>query len=156
MLAASVCATLLASALIQDAAAQPRDSGGILVGRVVLCRDAFSPVGDPSVDTSQLLEDVPSPGGGYPPANMLIPVPGALVGVDGTTLSTRTDDTGRFTLFGVPLSQPLSISILQQPNAPGVTLIDNVVVNQGQTLDLGQLIVGGATDPSSGSGACSV
>lgn len=156
MLAMTIGSTLIVSGLIGEVSAQPRDGGGVLVGRVVLCRDAFSPVGDPSVDKPELLEDVPGPGGGHPPASMLIPIPDVLMVVDGTTLSTRTDDNGRFTLMGVPTARPLSLSVFQQPNTSGLTLIDNVVVDQGQTLDLGQLVLGGGIDQSSGGGACSV
>ena len=144
MLTASTWATLFALALMGEASAQP--AGGALIGRVVLCRDNFAPVAAPSTDEGPLLQDVPSPGGGRPGASLIIPARDVLVAVDGTTLSTRTDDNGRFTLVGVPIAIPLSLSLLQQPDAPPLTQVSNVVVNQGQTLDLGTLVLGGEAD----------
>ena len=154
MLISTTVSTLLVSGQVGGASAQP--ASGALVGRVVLCRDAFAPVADDSAGDSPLLPDVPSPGGGRPLASMSIPVPDVLVVVDGIGLSTRTDDNGRFSLTGVPPAQTLSLSVLQQADAPPLTQVPNVVVSQGQTLDLGTLVLGADPDANSGTGSCPV
>ena len=117
-----------------------------LTGLVVVCRDAFAPVGEGSDQSTGLLEDVPSPGGGRPLVSMSLPVADVLVVVDGAGLASRTDHGGRFVLPGVPTDRPLHISVFQEPSGEPVAQVGDLVVSAGQTLDVGVLVLGGPAE----------
>jgi hypothetical protein len=110
---------------------------------VVVCRDDFAPVADASTDDGALLSDVPSPVHGVQLVSMPVPVANVLVVVDGTSVGTRTDDGGRFSLVGVPAAVPLAISALLGPGAPAGARV-GVLVGPGETVDIGMLVMGEA------------
>ena len=73
-----------------------------------------------------------------PPA--LIPAGAALVAVQGTGLSTRTAEDGRFEISGVPAGQYLTVAAGPISTLNGAfALRPNVLVNAGQTVDVGRL-----------------
>jgi hypothetical protein len=89
-----------------------------------------------------------------PPAGQVAPAPGlgrrlpagaVLVALEGSTLSTRTDESGRFSLDNVP---PGTYWMLAAGPVAGVvgasSLRPNVVVQSAQTLDVGVLTLGSA------------
>lgn len=131
-----LAALLLSQSVIGRVSAQP--AFGSITGRVVACWENFAPV----LDDSELLQDVPSPGGGRVPASVSRPVPDVLVALDGTDVTARTDKLGLFALVRVPADQPLVLSVLPDPNSAPVVQADNLVVGAGQSLDIGALIVG--------------
>jgi hypothetical protein len=81
------------------------------------------------------------------PANGL-PAGAVLVAVQSTNVSARTDEAGKFTLSGVPAGQYLTVAAGPVANATGaVAERPNVMVNGGQTVDLGTLNLGGTPGP---------
>jgi hypothetical protein len=67
------------------------------------------------------------------------PAAHVLVGIDGTDLSARTDGAGIFRLVGVPSGQPLTINASVDGSGSVMTSRYNVVVQGGETLDIGSL-----------------
>src|SRR5713226_858500 len=140
LLSTTLGSVLLACELIGQASAQ--SASGSITGQVVVCRDDFAPVADASMDGGALLQDVPSPVHGGQLVSMPIPVANVLVVVEGSSLGTRTDEGGRFSLLGVPAARPLAITALLDPGSPPAARV-NFVVSAGQTIDVGMLILGG-------------
>jgi hypothetical protein len=75
-----------------------------------------------------------------------LPAGAVLVAVQGTSISTRTDETGRFTLSGAPAGQFLMVAAgpVADSNV-AIAARPNVTVGGGQTTDLGTLALGGAS-----------
>jgi hypothetical protein len=74
-----------------------------------------------------------------------LPAGAVLVAVQNTAVSARTDETGRFTLDGVPAGQYLTVAAGPVGDAVSATAArPNVFVNGGQTLDVGTLSLGGS------------
>jgi hypothetical protein len=75
-----------------------------------------------------------------------LPAGAVLVAVQGTSISTRTDEAGRFTLGGAPSGQFLMVAAgpVADSNV-AVAARPNVMVTGGQTTDLGTLSLGGAS-----------
>jgi hypothetical protein len=76
-----------------------------------------------------------------PPFPRFIPAGAVLVAVQGTGLSARTDENGRFRIDNVPSGQywtiaagPVRGATVAQPNV--------VVADAGQTVDMGRLTLG--------------
>ncbi|HYY89570.1 MAG TPA: hypothetical protein VFA49_12300, partial [Chloroflexota bacterium] len=91
----------------------------------------------PDVPTAQPGVVRPIPPGG-PPAGAV------LVAVQNTSINTRTDETGRFTLSNVPAGVYLTVAAGPVANTIGATASQpNVFVGAGQTADLGILVLGG-------------
>jgi hypothetical protein len=67
------------------------------------------------------------------------PAAHALVGIDGTELSARTDGAGVFRLVGVPSRQALTINASADGSGSVMASRYNVVVQGGETLDIGSL-----------------
>ncbi len=106
-------------------------------------------VGTPGVETSPgASEAVPAPG--IPirpiprPYPRLIPAGAVLVAVQGTSLSARTDDQGRFRIDNVPVGQYLTVAAGPVQNVTAaVSIRPNVYIqNGGQIVDLGRLYLG--------------
>ena len=73
-----------------------------------------------------------------------LPAGAVLVAVQSTSISARTDEAGRFSLSGVPAGQYLTVAAGPVANATAaVAQRPNVMVNGGQTVDLGTLSLGG-------------
>ena len=74
-----------------------------------------------------------------------LPAGAVLVAVQNTSISARTDESGRFTLSGVPAGQYLSVAAGPVANQ-GVAIAErpNVFVDGGATADVGTLALGGA------------
>jgi hypothetical protein len=84
-----------------------------------------------------------APGSRVVPNNGL-PAGAVLVAVQNTAVNARTDETGRFTLSGVPAGQYMTIAA--GPVADSVSAIaerPNVFVSSGQSVDVGSLSLGG-------------
>jgi hypothetical protein len=69
----------------------------------------------------------------------------ATVAVDGIDLSTHTDGTGSFMLIGVPAGRSLTIDAV---DASTTVSRYNVVVNAGETLDIGGLDLPACPQPA--------
>jgi hypothetical protein len=79
-----------------------------------------------------------------------LPAGAVLVAVQSTPISARTDEAGRFSLSGVPAGQYLTVAAGPVANATAaVAERPNVMVNGGQTVDLGTLNLGGTPAPIS-------
>ena len=77
-----------------------------------------------------------------------LPAGAVLVAVQNTSVSARTDETGRFTLSGVPAGQYLTVAAGPVANsASAIAERPNVFVNGGQSVDLGTLSLGGGPTP---------
>jgi hypothetical protein len=74
-----------------------------------------------------------------------LPAGAALVAVQNTSIATRTDETGRFTMTGLPADVYLTIAAgpVADSNA-AIAVRPNVVVAGGQTTDIGTLTIAGA------------
>lgn len=73
-----------------------------------------------------------------------IPAGAVLVAVQGTSLSTRTDENGRFSLGGLQAGQYLTVAAGPVGSASGaVATRVNVQVNAGASRNLGALYLGG-------------
>jgi len=74
-----------------------------------------------------------------------VPAGAVLVAVQGTGLSARTDETGRFRIEGVPVGQYYTVAAGPVRTVPGSTAMQpNVfVASSGQTVDLGRLGLAG-------------
>jgi hypothetical protein len=74
---------------------------------------------------------------------MIVGVPNIEIQVLGRPLTVHTDDTGRFVISGVPAAQPVTVSALVSTQ-PNVWLqVPDLVLNAGQTLDVGALSLSG-------------
>ncbi|MDQ3811846.1 MAG: carboxypeptidase-like regulatory domain-containing protein [Chloroflexota bacterium] len=81
-----------------------------------------------------------------PPRFGGLPAGAVLVAVQGTSISTRTDDAGRFSLSGVPAGQYLTVAAGPVADSNAATAArPNVLVNGGQSVDIGVLSLGGPT-----------
>ncbi|MCL4532376.1 MAG: carboxypeptidase-like regulatory domain-containing protein [Actinobacteria bacterium] len=78
------------------------------------------------------------------PYPRLIPAGAVLVAVQGTNLSARTDDQGRFRIDNMPVGQYVTIAAGPVQNVTAaVSIRPNVFIqNGGQTVDLGRLYLG--------------
>jgi hypothetical protein len=94
--------------------------------------------------------DAQGSGQGQPqaPAQAGLPAGAVLVAVQSTAISARTDETGRFSLQGVPAGQYLTVAAGPVANAvAAVAERPNVLVNGGQSVDLGTLSLGATSGP---------
>jgi hypothetical protein len=83
------------------------------------------------------------------PAINGLPAGAVLVAVQSTGVSTRTDDTGSFTLSGVPAGQYLTVAAGPVADASAaIAARPNVFVNGGQSVDLGTMSLGGSISPA--------
>jgi hypothetical protein len=88
------------------------------------------------------------PGQPFPiPQPRSIPAGAVLVAVQNSSLGTRTDEAGRFTLSGVPTGQyltvaagPVANSLVATAQRPNVFVQDS-----GQSVDVGTLTLGGVS-----------
>src|SRR5713101_8211024 len=84
------------------------------------------------------------PGRPVPAPVNALPAGAVLVAVQNTGVSARTDETGRFTLSGVPAGQYMTVAAGPVADSVSATAErPNVFVNGGQTVDIGTLALGG-------------
>lgn len=84
------------------------------------------------------------PGVASRPQSRLLPAGAVLVAVQNTALSTRTDDTGHFSIDGVPAGQYLTVAAGPVGQATdAVAERPNALVSGGQSVDVGTLVLGG-------------
>jgi hypothetical protein len=99
------------------------------------------------------VQPVPGPGQPLPPGPAsrfpqprALPAGAVLVAVQNTSLSARTDETGRFSISGVPAGQYLTVAAGPVANSmEAIAERPNVLLNGGQSLDVGTLVLGGAS-----------
>ncbi len=81
------------------------------------------------------------------PGFAMLPVPNVEVKVLGAPVSAKTDANGQFVLQGVPAAQPMTVAAelsATSASTSALTLqMQNVVVNPGQTLNIGTLGLSG-------------
>jgi hypothetical protein len=75
-----------------------------------------------------------------------LPAGAVLVAVQNTSISARTDEAGKFSLSGVPAGQYLTVAAGPVADSLSATAgRPNVLVNGGQSLDIGTLALGGGS-----------
>jgi hypothetical protein len=136
----------VAALLVVTHAATAQSASGTITGRVVwgacirgipLPAQPNDQGGAPAAPDAQVQ---PQP---IAPANGL-PAGAVLVAVQGTAVSARTDEAGRFSLSGVPAGTYLTVAAGPVANATNaVAERPNVFVNGGQSTDVGTLNLGG-------------
>jgi hypothetical protein len=68
------------------------------------------------------------------------------VAVQSTGVSARTDETGHFSLSGVPAGQYLTVAAGPVANSPSaIAERPNIFVDGGQSMDIGTLNLGGSS-----------
>jgi hypothetical protein len=76
----------------------------------------------------------------------VVPAGAVLVAVQGTSLSTRTDEAGRFRLENVPSGTYYTVAAGPVANTSAAAAWrPNVVTTAGQSADVGTLTLGGST-----------
>jgi hypothetical protein len=91
-------------------------------------------------------EVLPAPGVIRPTPQRALPAGAVLVAVQNTSISTRTDETGRFTLSNVPAGQYLTVAAGPVANSlSAIAERPNVFVNGGDTAQVGTLVLGGSS-----------
>jgi hypothetical protein len=173
MLAAALGTSLLITGLLiayapRIAAAQP--ATGSITGRVLWGSCVRIPLpaqssGQPDTTPSDAtpsaeaqpaspdVQPVPVPGQPLPPGPAsrfpqprALPAGAVLVAVQNTSLSARTDETGHFSISGVPAGQYLTVAAGPVANSmEAIAERPNVLLNGGQSLDVGTLVLGGAS-----------
>jgi hypothetical protein len=81
-------------------------------------------------------------------ADAITPAPDAVVSIGVLHVETHTSGDGRFTLSDVPAGQQLSVDAATDPDQSFMTSRSNVVVQPGQTLDVGSLDIAICPAPS--------
>lgn len=132
-------------------AAGQSGTGQAAPGETSPAPDQSTPDASPDA-TPNAVPDIAAPGvaGGFPapgmpirpvPTPRLIPAGAVLVAVQGTNLSARTDDQGRFRIDNVPTGQYLTVAAGPVSNVTTATAMrPNVYIqNAGDTMDLGRL-----------------
>ncbi|HEY1295797.1 MAG TPA: hypothetical protein VGJ60_22195 [Chloroflexota bacterium] len=71
-------------------------------------------------------------------AEAITPAVNAVVAPEGLNLQTQTNSVGQFTLSNVPAAQSLTIDVIN-PEGSAETSRYNVVVQPGETLDIGSM-----------------
>jgi hypothetical protein len=88
-------------------------------------------------------EPVSGTGGSRSLPTVALGVPNVEVSLEGTPQVVRTDGAGNFVLQGVPAGRPVTLAT-QVSTQPNITLkLVDLVVNAGQTLDVGALSLSG-------------
>jgi len=146
---AALAIAISAMFISQGVAAQP--APGTVTGRVVwgsCLRGVPLPMApDAGSQTQPAAPDVqPQPGRPVPVPTFGLPAGAVLVAAQNTSISARTDETGRFTLSGVPAGQFLTVAAgpVAAANA-AVAGRPNVMVASGESVDIGTLSLGGQT-----------
>jgi hypothetical protein len=139
-------AAIIGAAAWSSGAAADAPGTGTVTGRVMFCKLLPRPVEAPDAgDVPPLADVTPGMNRRIPPP-IKMPVQNVRLSIQGTNVQAMTDDTGAFTLSGVPASQPL-VLVAQLPPGPIMMLSQpSVMVSPGQTLDLGTLGLGGCAD----------
>ena len=90
---------------------------------------------------------MPQPAPGSRPVPITgLPAGAVLVAVQNTSVSARTDETGKFTLSGVPAGQYMTVAAGPVANeSSAVAERPNVFVNGGESVDVGTLSLGGSS-----------
>lgn len=137
-------------------------SGGTITGQVVWCSQvpypmygtaegaatppspSMAPMVDPAMPVMPSGETKPAIAPSIYPARpipypRLIPAGAVLVAVQGTSLSARTGEDGRFVIEGVPSGQYLTVAVGPVAKMNGaVASRPNVFLTEGQKSDVGQ------------------
>jgi hypothetical protein len=139
-LALPACAATAILLLIGHTATA-QSATGTITGRVLWgnCIRAIPLPAVPDAQIQRQPQPVPTSG---------LPAGAVLVAVQSTSISARTDEAGRFSLSGVPAGQYLTVAAGPVANAAAaVAQRPNVMVNGGQSVDLGTLSLGGTPGP---------
>jgi hypothetical protein len=128
----------------------PLTPGGPATGAPGAAPDLGTPTGqaEPSPDTGQAQPSGPEVPNVQPGVVRPVPIGGppagaVLVAVQNTSVNTRTDETGRFTLSSVPAGMYLTVAAGPVANTVGaIASQPNVFVAAGQTADIGTLVLG--------------
>jgi hypothetical protein len=142
LFAFGTCAAAAAAVLLTHGATA-QSATGTLTGRV-LWSSCIRAIPLPAVPDAQAQPSTGQAQPGVPSASGL-PAGAVLVAVQGTPVNARTDETGRFSMDGVPAGQYLTIAAGPVGNAPNaIAERPNVFLTGGQTVDIGNLSLGGS------------
>lgn len=156
--AAAALALALTAGTLLSGGVSAQAGTGTVTGTVVWCYGRFGPMplgpdgATPDAQADPLQKEGPRtqrpmPLDGQTPDVVRrfmrrLPAGAVLVAVQGTAVSTRTDDQGRFTLGGVPAGQYLTVAAGPVgPTGVATAIRPNVLVAAGDTLDLGTLVM---------------
>ena len=133
---------LLTEWFAHGAAAQ--SSTGSITGRV-LWGNCIRAIPLPSAPDAQSQPAMPQL---VPPPTQGLSAGAVLVAVQNSSISARTDEDGSFTLSGIPAGQYLTVAAGPVANAANaIAERPNVLVNGGQSADIGTLSLGGSVMP---------
>jgi len=119
-------------------AAQPTPATADAAATASEAAGAASGAAQPAAGNGQVL---PVPGLGR-----RLPAGAVLVALEGSSVSTRTDESGRFSLDSVPTDTYWLLAAGPVSGVAGASSVrPNVMVQPGQTLDLGMLVLGAST-----------
>jgi hypothetical protein len=135
----------VAALLVVTHAATAQSASGTVTGRV-LWGNCIRAIPLPAQPDTQVQPQPAQPAMPMPTTGL--PAGAVLVAVQSTGISARTDETGSFTLSGVPAGQYLTVAAGPVANATNaIAERPNVFVNGGQTMDIGTLSLGGGPGP---------
>lgn len=131
---------VVAAAAIFAHGAAAQSATGTITGRV-LWGPCIRAIPLPAAPDAQA-QPAPAP---QQPTTSGLPAGAVLVAVQSTGISARTDETGNFTLSGVPAGEYLMVAAGPVANATSaIAERPNVFVNGGQSVDIGTLSLGGS------------
>jgi hypothetical protein len=148
---------ILASGAFAAHTATAQSATGTVTGRV-LWSSCIRAIPLPQTATGQVAPDAqdqpagpatpdfaPGPGSRpFPVPVQGLPAGAVLVAVQNTSVSARTDEAGKFTLSGVPAGQYLTVAAGPVADSLSATASrPNVMVNGGQSVEIGTLPLGG-------------
>ena len=143
-----------AALFVHGAAAQ--SATGTITGRV-LWGPCIRAIPLPSAQDGQAPAQAQPAQPAPAPTTQGLPAGAVLVAVQSTDVSARTDESGNFTLSSVPAGQYLTVAAGPVANATSaVAERPNVLVNGGQSTDIGTLSLGGSPTPVGIGIACRV
>ena len=163
--ALATCAALVAATSVSAQSASGTVTGRVLWGaciRAIPLPQSPDAQGQPAPDvqgqpTTQIQPGAPvgQPTRPIPQPVNGLPAGAVLVAVQNTSVSARTDESGRFSLSGVPAGQYLTVAAGPVADSLSTTAErPNVFVNGGQSVDIGTLSLGGSPTVGVGNLAC--
>jgi hypothetical protein len=148
----------LATSMLSSVASAQGTGTGAITGQLVLCGALPRPLVDDSLERTTEFSPVgasqpqpePDPSGVVPAVRLrgkfVKPVPRSAanveLSVEGTSLTVLSDANGRFFLAGVPAAQRLTLKAVLAAGRPPVALRPNLIVDAGQTVDVGVIELG--------------
>jgi hypothetical protein len=126
-----------------DGQAQPGAAPGVVESQPPESPQPMPAPGQGQVEPSK---PMPMPGRPLPVPVTGLPAGAVLVAVQNTSISARTDEAGRFSLANVPAGMYMTVAAGPVASSTSATADrPNVFVNDGETVDIGTLALGGSS-----------